>query len=56
MLYFRAIMNIYDIEATKILLEKQPKISIIPHKNPDGDAIGSCLGLYHYLKLSLIHI
>ena len=36
MLYFRAIMNIYDIEATKILLEKQPKISIIPHKNPDG--------------------
>lgn len=51
MLYFRAIMNIYDIEATKILLEKQPKISIIPHKNPDGDAIGSCLGLYHYLKL-----
>lgn len=51
MLYFRAIMNIYNIEATKILLEKQPKISIIPHKNPDGDAIGSCLGLYHYLKL-----
>ncbi len=44
-------MNIYDIETVKLLLEKQPKISIIPHKNPDGDAIGSCLGLYHYLKL-----
>lgn len=44
-------MNIYDIESTKLLLEKQLKISIIPHKNPDGDAIGSCLGLYHYLKL-----
>lgn len=44
-------MNIYDIKSAKLLLEKQPKISIIPHKNPDGDAIGSCLGLYHYLKL-----
>ncbi|MDO4228945.1 MAG: bifunctional oligoribonuclease/PAP phosphatase NrnA [Capnocytophaga sp.] len=45
-------MNIHDIEATKFLLEKRLKISIIPHKNPDGDAIGSCLGLYHYLKLN----
>ena len=44
-------MNIYEIESTKLLLEKRLKISIIPHKNPDGDAIGSCLGLYHYLKL-----
>lgn len=44
-------MNIFDIESTKLLLEKRLKISIIPHKNPDGDAIGSCLGLYHYLKL-----
>ena len=44
-------MNICDIESTKLLLGKHLKISIIPHKNPDGDAIGSCLGLYHYLKL-----
>ncbi|ATA73457.1 DHH family phosphoesterase [Capnocytophaga sp. H4358] len=44
-------MNIHDIESTKLLLKKQSKISIIPHKNPDGDAIGSCLALYHYLKL-----
>lgn len=43
-------MNIKDIEFIKLLLDKQLKISIIPHKNPDGDAIGSCLGLYHYLK------
>lgn len=42
-------MNIYDIESVKLLLEKQLKITIIPHKSPDGDAIGSCLGLYHYL-------
>ncbi len=26
------------------------QIVIIPHKNPDGDAIGSSLGLWHYLK------
>ena len=26
------------------------KIVIVPHKNPDGDAIGSSLGLYYYLK------
>ncbi len=25
-------------------------IIIVPHKGPDGDAIGSCLGLYHFLK------
>lgn len=31
-------------------LGKRDKIVIIPHKNPDGDAIGSSLGLFHYLK------
>lgn len=25
-------------------------IVIVPHKGPDGDAIGSCLGLYHFLR------
>ena len=25
-------------------------IVIVPHKGPDGDAIGSCLALYHFLK------
>ncbi len=30
-------------------IEKSRKIVIIPHKNPDGDAIGSSLGLCHYL-------
>ncbi len=40
-----------DINSIKTLLESPKAIAIIPHKNPDGDAIGSCLGLYHYLKL-----
>lgn len=43
-------MTIQDIQTVKDLLAEQPVISIIPHKNPDGDAVGSCLGLYHYLK------
>ncbi|WP_372755545.1 bifunctional oligoribonuclease/PAP phosphatase NrnA [Mariniflexile sp.] len=38
------------IEDIKQLLSTHKKIVIVPHKNPDGDAIGSTLGLYHYLK------
>lgn len=26
------------------------RIVVVPHKGPDGDALGSCLGLYHFLK------
>ncbi len=33
----------------KSLLNSPKKIVVIPHYNPDGDAIGSALGLYHYL-------
>jgi phosphoesterase RecJ-like protein len=40
-----------DIAAIKNLLSSPKNIVIIPHKNPDGDAIGSTLGLLHYLKL-----
>ena len=43
-------MNTHDIETTRKWLQQQPIISIIPHKNPDGDAIGSCLGLCLYLR------
>lgn len=39
-----------DIQLTIDLLSSPKKISIIPHRNPDGDAMGSCLGLYHFLK------
>ena len=41
-----------DIQDIKQLLTTQKKIVIVTHKNPDGDAIGSTLGLYHYLKLN----
>ena len=38
-----------DIEGVKSLLASPKKVVIIPHRNPDGDAMGSTLGLYHYL-------
>ncbi len=34
----------------KKLISKTKTVSIITHVNPDGDAMGSSLGLYHYLK------
>ncbi|WP_420319838.1 DHH family phosphoesterase [Flagellimonas sp.] len=43
-------MNLEDIATVKSILSQPQKIVIIPHKNPDGDAMGSCLGLYGYLK------
>lgn len=43
-----------DILEIKQLLQSTKKIVIVPHKNPDGDAMGSTLALYHYL-ISLNH-
>lgn len=39
-----------EIEKIKELLAAPKNIVIVPHKNPDGDAMGSTIGLYHYLK------
>lgn len=38
------------VKNIKNLIHSAKKISIITHYNPDGDAIGSALGLYHFLK------
>lgn len=38
-----------DLIELKALLSIPKKITIVSHKSPDGDAIGSSLGLYHYL-------
>ncbi|CAG2535371.1 MAG: bifunctional oligoribonuclease/PAP phosphatase NrnA [Maribacter dokdonensis] len=43
-------MNLEHLNALKKLLSSPKKIAIIPHKNPDGDAIGSTLALWHYLS------
>lgn len=42
-------MKVQDIQAILLLLSTPKKIAIIPHRNPDGDAMGSTLGLYHFL-------
>jgi len=45
-----------DISEIKQLLSKPKQIVIVPHKNPDGDAIGSTLALYHYLSAKGHHV
>jgi phosphoesterase RecJ-like protein len=42
-------MKIQDIQAIQLLLASPKKIAIIPHRGPDGDAMGSTLALYHFL-------
>ena len=41
-------MNIDQYNRIKQLLSSKKDIVIIPHKNPDGDAIGSGTGLKVY--------
>ncbi|NLN95569.1 MAG: bifunctional oligoribonuclease/PAP phosphatase NrnA [Bacteroidales bacterium] len=45
--------NQFDETKASVLAEKikrSQSILITSHYNPDGDAVGSCLALYHYLK------
>lgn len=43
-------LNETQIKELQQLLANPKKIAIIPHRNVDGDAMGSTLGLYHILK------
>ena len=43
-------MNSEEILILKRALANMSNIVIVGHKNPDGDAIGSCLGLANFLK------
>lgn len=43
-------MNSTQISELKLVLSTPKQIIIVPHRNPDGDAMGSTLGLWHYLK------
>ena len=49
-MYFRNMKN-EDIQSLLHLLSTPKKIAIIPHRSPDGDAMGSTLGLYHFLLM-----
>lgn len=42
-------MNKETIEVVQDLLASPQRVVIVGHKNPDGDAIGSCLGLSYFL-------
>lgn len=42
-----------NIEELKKKLKSPQDIVITSHRNPDGDAIGSSLGLFHYLNQSM---
>ena len=43
-------MNKDTTQIVEKLLASSQKIVIVGHKNPDGDAVGSCLGLSFFLK------
>lgn len=40
----------FEISQLKDAIAKCKRAIIVPHVNPDGDAIGSCLALFHELK------
>jgi phosphoesterase RecJ-like protein len=39
-----------QIKELRHLLDRPKSIVIVPHRNPDGDAMGSTLALYHFLQ------
>ena len=43
-------MKKQEIQLFKETLERSKRIAIVFHFNPDGDAVGSALALYHYFK------
>jgi len=43
-------MDKESIELVKKLLSSPKKIVVVGHKNPDGDAVGSCLGISLFLR------
>lgn len=42
-------MQMQNFHQLKDLLNEPKRIVILPHRNPDGDAIGSTLAMFHYL-------
>lgn len=44
-------INSRSIENLERLISDSGRICIVTHMKPDGDAVGSCVALYHYLKM-----
>jgi phosphoesterase RecJ-like protein len=40
-----------NIQALQAMIADARKISIVTHQKPDGDAMGSSIALYHYLRM-----
>lgn len=49
-------MNSEKFDEVKELLSVPKNIVIVSHRNPDGDAYGSSLALYHYLRNFAHHV
>lgn len=45
-------MELSDVKEIKELFSTPKNVVIVPHRNPDGDAIGSSLAMYHFLNNS----
>ena len=50
LIVYLSLMNVSELSKLKALLATPQKIVIVPHRNPDGDAIGSSLAMYYFLK------
>ena len=44
-------INTHSIRTLEAMISEARKISIVTHQKPDGDAMGSSIALYHFLKL-----
>ncbi|UMB54894.1 bifunctional oligoribonuclease/PAP phosphatase NrnA [Lutibacter sp. A64] len=49
-------MDVREFKEVKELLSSKKDIVLVPHRNPDGDAIGACLAMYHYLQKKGHHV
>lgn len=43
-------MTTQDYQAIQSLFAQPQKVAIIPHRSPDGDAMGSTLAIYHLMR------
>ena len=44
-------INIINIQVLEAMIAEARKVTIVTHQKPDGDAMGSCIALYHFLKM-----
>lgn len=44
-------VNTSNIQAFEAMISEARKISIVTHQKPDGDAMGSSVALYHFLRM-----